>query len=106
MVSVVVVNYNGADALERCLDALVADGGAVQTEILVVDNASTDGSDQIAERAAGEHDALRLIRSETNRGYAGAVNLALSEARGEFVAVLNMDVLVSGGWLVPLPHPE
>ena len=101
-VSVVVVNYNGADALERCLRALLAGGGAVETEILVVDNNSSDDSAAIAERLAGENDSLRLIRSETNRGYAGAVNLALQEARGTFVAVLNMDVVVSDGWLEPL----
>ena len=101
MVSVVVVNYNGADALGRCLDALIADGDETEREILVVDNASTDGSDAIAERAA-EQEAVRLIRSETNVGYAGAVDLALPEVRGEYVAVLNMDVVVSGGWLAPL----
>jgi GT2 family glycosyltransferase len=45
---------------------------------------------------------VRLIRSPTNRGYAGAVNVALPEARGEYLAVLNMDVIVSPGWLDPL----
>jgi GT2 family glycosyltransferase len=43
-----------------------------------------------------------LLRSPTNRGYAGAVNFALPEARGEHVAVLNMDVVVNQGWLEPL----
>jgi GT2 family glycosyltransferase len=68
----------------------------------VVDNASSDDSAAIAERVAEEHDSVRLLRSPTNRGYAGAVNLALAEARGEHLAVLNMDVVVSPGWLDPL----
>jgi GT2 family glycosyltransferase len=68
----------------------------------VVDNASSDDSAQVAERLAGENESVRLIRSPTNRGYAGAVNVALPEARGEYVAVLNMDVMVSPGWLDPL----
>jgi GT2 family glycosyltransferase len=102
LVSVVVVNYNGADALPRCLDALVADTGDAGAEVLVVDNASSDGSDSIAAEAAERHDSVRLLRSPTNRGYAGAVNLALAEARGAYVAVLNMDVVVSSGWLDPL----
>ena len=102
LVSVVVVNYNGADAIDRCLEALVATAGAVSTEILVVDNASTDGSDSIAEAAAERHDSVRLLRSATNRGYAGGVNLALAGARGAYVAVLNMDVVVSPDWLDPL----
>jgi GT2 family glycosyltransferase len=65
----------------------------------VVDNASSDDSAAIAERLAEEHESVRLIRSPTNRGYAGAVNVALPEARGEYVAVLNMDVVVRPGWL-------
>jgi GT2 family glycosyltransferase len=68
----------------------------------VVDNASSDGSDSIAEAAAERHESVRLLRSPTNRGYAGAVNLALAEARGDYVAVLNMDVVVTPGWLDPL----
>jgi GT2 family glycosyltransferase len=102
LVSVVVVNYNGADALPRCLEALVADTGEASTEVLVVDNASSDGSDAIAEAAGERHDSIRLLRSPTNRGYAGAVNFALAEARGVYVAVLNMDVVVGAGWLDPL----
>jgi hypothetical protein len=68
----------------------------------VVDNASSDGSERIAEAAAESHESVRLLRSTTNRGYAGAVNLALAEARGSYLAVLNMDVVVSAGWLDPL----
>jgi len=74
----------------------------VPFEVLVVDNASSDGSGSIAEDMADQHDSIRLIRSPTNRGYAGAVNVGLAEARGEHVAVLNMDVVVSPGWLDPL----
>jgi GT2 family glycosyltransferase len=67
-----------------------------------VDNASTDGSAELAEAAAGRNEAVRLLRSPTNRGYAGAVNVALGEARGAYIAVLNMDVVVDPGWLRPL----
>ncbi|HSD24109.1 MAG TPA: glycosyltransferase, partial [Solirubrobacterales bacterium] len=102
LVSVVVVNYNGADALGRCLDALIADADDASAEVLVVDNASSDGSDSIAEGAAEGYESVRLLRSPTNRGYAGAVNFALREARGAYVAVLNMDVVVTPGWLDPL----
>jgi GT2 family glycosyltransferase len=70
--------------------------------VLVVDNASSDGSDAIAEAMAEQHESVRLLRSPTNRGYAGAVNLALAETRGTYIAVLNMDVVVGPGWLGPL----
>ena len=102
LVSVVVVNYNGADALGRCIEALVADVGDVATEVLIVDNASSDASAAIAEEAAERHEHVTLLRSPTNRGYAGAVNLALEHTRGAYVAVLNMDVVVDRGWLRPL----
>lgn len=101
-VSVIVVNYNGADALEGCVRAVLDGSDPSDTEVLVVDNASTDESAAIAERLAADHEPVRLIRSPTNRGYAGAVNVALPQARGEFLAVLNMDVIVSPGWLEPL----
>ena len=68
----------------------------------MVDNASSDDSAEIAERLAAEDGRVRLIRSPTNRGYAGAVNVALPEAHGDHLAVLNMDVTVSPGWLDPL----
>ena len=76
--------------------------GEVQVEVLVVDNASSDDSAAIAERLADEHDEVRLLRSPTNRGYAGAVNFALPEARGDYLAVLNMDVVAGSNWLDPL----
>ena len=76
--------------------------GGRRLEVLVVDNASSDESAAIAEGLADEHDAVRLLRSATNRGYAGAVNLALAEAEGDHIAVLNMDVVVGAGWLDPL----
>jgi GT2 family glycosyltransferase len=101
-VSVVVVNYNGADGLVECLTALAEDPSSPAAEILVVDNASEDGSLAIAEGIAQKQERVRVIESSTNRGYAGAVNLALPAARGEYVAVLNMDILVSPGWLGPL----
>jgi GT2 family glycosyltransferase len=80
----------------------VGDADDAISEVLVVDNASSDGSDSIAEEAAERHSSVRLLRSPTNRGYAGAVNLGLAEARGRYVAVLNMDVVVGAGWLDPL----
>ncbi len=67
-----------------------------------MDNASTDESAAIADRFAARAPAVRVLRSETNRGYAGGVNVALAQARGRYVAVLNMDIVVGDGWLDPL----
>ncbi len=72
-VSVVVVNYQGASYLKRCLDRVVSQD-LVPDEVLVVDNASSDGSDQIAARYGGP---VRLIEAGGNLGPAGARNLGL-----------------------------
>jgi GT2 family glycosyltransferase len=102
LVSVVVVNYNGGDDLEPCLSSLGNQDPAPSAEVLVVDNASTDGSRELAERIAADFESMRLLSSPVNRGYAGGVNLALEEARGTYVGVLNMDISVEPGWLGPL----
>ncbi len=102
LVSVVVVNYNGGDDLERCLLSLGHQDPAPSAEVLVVDNGSVDGSRDLAEGVAAEFESMRVLSSPVNRGYAGAVNLALEEARGAYVAVLNMDITVEPGWLGPL----
>ncbi len=102
LVSVIVVNFNGVGSVGACIDSLHAGDAGASFEAIVVDNASSDASaDEIA-LAASRHTGLRVLRSERNVGYAGAVNLALPECRGRYVAILNMDLLVDEGWLGPL----
>jgi GT2 family glycosyltransferase len=109
VLSIVVVNYNGGERLRGCLESLLRDSVPAR-EILVVDNASTDGSrDTLREMAA--HPGITALWSERNLGYAGGVNLALERAQGEFIAVLNMDTIVQPGWARPPvaflgAHPE
>lgn len=96
--SVVVVNYNGRRDLSDCLSSLLHTASNSSSEIVVVDNASTDGSSDIA----SQHQGVKVIRSPQNVGYAAAVNLALPRLRGRYVAVLNMDLVVSADWSKPL----
>ncbi len=93
--TVVLVNWNGREIIGPCLDALSEQRLAGGVEILVVDNASTDGSDQLVERRAG----VRLVRSRRNLGFAGGVNLGIGQARGEYLALLNTDAQARPGWL-------
>jgi len=96
--SVIVVNYNGGAALERCLDSLVRDSAA-DTEIILVDNNSTDGS---AARAAERFPQIRLVASSENLGFGGGNNLGAHYAAGEYLAFLNPDTVVEPGWLEAL----
>ncbi len=101
LVSVIVVNYNGGARLTSCLGSLMADGYPAR-QILIVDNASTDDSQTVLNNATIRHPEITVLWSARNLGYAGGVNLGLDSARGEFVAVLNMDITVEPGWLMPL----
>ncbi len=100
-VSVIVLTWNGKRHLERCLPALAAQTWA-GCEIVVVDNGSTDGS---GGWVAAHHPSVRLIRNETNRGFAAAVNQGIRATSGEFVVTLNDDTVVRSGWLKALVEP-
>lgn len=91
--SIVIVNWNTRDLLRDCLSSVKAGLGALQAEILVVDNASEDGSPAMIRR---EFPGVRLIESDRNLGFAGGNNRALRHARGRHVLLLNTDTLVHG----------
>jgi GT2 family glycosyltransferase len=96
-VSVLVLNWNGARLLPTCLDALFAtDYAADSWEAVVVDNASTDGSVEEAQRAFPR---LRVVRNPANWGFARGYNGALAAAAGPYVVLLNTDTRVRPGWL-------
>jgi GT2 family glycosyltransferase len=91
-VSVVVVNFNAGDDLLHTVSSVLASSVAV--EVLVVDNASTDGSrERLGERFAGEP-RVSLIRNEENLGFAEASNAGIAVARGSHILLLNPDCSV------------
>ncbi len=94
-VSVLIVNHNGGSDLVACLDSLRHTGFDAY-EVIVVDNASTDGS---ADRLGDLVPDVRLIRSAANLGFGGGNNLAAAHAQGEVLAFLNPDTAVDPGWL-------
>jgi GT2 family glycosyltransferase len=94
--TVVVVNYNTADELPGCLTALAALAYPGAVQIVVVDNASTDGS---AERVRAQFPQVELIAGETNLGFAGGANRGWAAARGDLLAVVNPDVRPRPDWL-------
>ena len=98
--SILIVNYNGARHLGPCLAALAA-----QTyprhhfEVVVVDNASSDGSIEFIRR---EHSWARVVRLPVNAGFAGGNDAGLSFTRGRFVVLLNNDTIPDPHWLAEL----
>lgn len=99
MISVVVVNHNAGPALAGNLRLLAGSWPAArEAEIIVVDNASDDGSIKEVEEAlaAGPGPSLRVLRNRDNRGFAAACNQGAALASGDFLLFLNPDVAVEG----------
>ena len=88
-VSVIIPNYNGIKYIEDCLDSLLLSDTKV--DIIVVDNASTDGSYEIVR---DKYPQVKLIRLKTNTGFAFATNRGIVEAKTEYVFLLNNDTKV------------
>jgi GT2 family glycosyltransferase len=86
--TVIVVTHDHAGTLPACLDAVVA-LEPPSDDIVVVDNASADGSPEIA--AARSDSGVRLLREPTNTGFAAAVNRGLRETTAEWILLLNPD---------------
>jgi N-acetylglucosaminyl-diphospho-decaprenol L-rhamnosyltransferase len=91
--TIVIVSYNARDDLARCLDSLRAAPPAIGHEIVVVDNASTDGSAGAASALPG----VRLIALPANVGFAAANNVGIRATTGDLVMLLNSDTLVAAG---------
>jgi GT2 family glycosyltransferase len=103
LVTVVVLNWNGAHLLPDCLDALAAqDLPEGQAAVWVVDNASTDGS---LELLADRYGWVRVIANPRNDGFAGGNNVALREVATPFVALVNNDARPRPDWLRRLLEP-
>jgi GT2 family glycosyltransferase len=103
LVTVVVLNWNGAHLLPGCLDGLAAqDLPEGRAAFWVVDNASSDGS---LELLAERYPWVRVIANPTNDGFAGGNNVALREVGTPFVALLNNDARPEPDWLRRLLEP-
>ncbi|HEY1015402.1 MAG TPA: glycosyltransferase family 2 protein, partial [Herpetosiphonaceae bacterium] len=99
-VTVIILNYNGWRFMPGCLAALAAtDYPAEALDILVVDNASHDGS---VEHLRRDFPGVRLLALGGNTGFAGGNNAGIRASDAPYVVMLNNDTAVEPGWLKPL----
>lgn len=102
-VSVVVLTYNNLAFTKACLHSIEIHSDYRALEVIVVDNASSDGSPEFLRAWAAEHSpaghARRLILNDSNLGFAAGNNVGLAAARGEYLVMLNNDTFVTPGWV-------
>ncbi len=93
-VSIIIVNYNTRELTAQCIDSILAGRPQASFEIVVVDNASSDGS---ADWLEARYPHILLVRSSRNLGVAGGNNQGMRASRGRYVLLLNSDALVLPG---------
>lgn len=98
-VAVVILNYNGKKFLEEFLPNVIANTDVALADIVVADNASTDGSIEFMHERFPE---IRLIDNGSNGGFATGYNLALRQIEAEYFVLLNSDIEVTPRWIEPI----
>jgi len=97
--AIVILNWNGIEYLKKFLEGVVNNSNVPGTAIYLADNGSTDGS---VEWAIHNFPGVNTLKLNKNHGFAGGYNLALSQIEAEYYLLLNSDIEVTDGWLLPL----
>lgn len=106
-VSVIILSYNTRDLLDQCLQSVLIDS-KVSYEVVVVDNNSADDSVKLIKT---KYPQVKLYALDVNKGFAGGNNVAIREAKSDYVMLLNSDTVFEGDVLTPLvsymdSHPQ
>jgi GT2 family glycosyltransferase len=94
--SIVIVSFNTREVLRECLESISREAAGFSIEILIVDNNSSDGSQAMIE---AEYPGVILVRSPKNLGFGAANNVALEQASGRYLILLNSDAFFAPGAL-------
>src|SRR5260221_5487703 len=103
--SLLVPVYNEAATVERAIDALLQADLPFTTELVIVDDGSTDGTGEILGGGDWPADRVRILHHDGNRGKGAAVRTALAEARGDFTAIFDADLEYEPADLAELMPP-
>ncbi|GBC85876.1 Putative teichuronic acid biosynthesis glycosyltransferase TuaH [bacterium HR11] len=98
-VSVIVLTYNNLHLTKLCIESLFRNTLWPNWELIVVDNASTDGTPEYLQALARQHENVRILLNDRNEGFARGNNRGIQAATGEYIVLLNNDTVVTRGWV-------
>ena len=102
--SIVIVTYNNVEYTRLCLNSLYEKTIYPNFEVILVDNASTDGTLEFLRSFEAEHEHIQILCNGKNEGFAQANNLGMASAQGDYIVLLNNDTIVTRVWLSRLTH--
>jgi GT2 family glycosyltransferase len=100
--SIIIVTYNNLPLTRLCLESVARNTDYPNYEVIVVDNNSSDGTQDYLKSLAEKRKDLKLILNETNNGFAKANNQGIQQSSGDYLVLLNNDTVVPQGWLSSL----
>jgi len=105
-VSIIILTYNQLNEATRpCIESIYKFTPLENFELIIVDNNSTDGTQDYLKDLAQKHKNITLVLNAENKGFAAGINDGIKKASGQYVIILNNDVLVTPGWLYKLIQP-
>jgi GT2 family glycosyltransferase len=100
--SIITLTYNNLALNKLCLESIIGNTEYSNYEIIVVDNDSTDGTQDYLRYTAAQYDNISIILNETNNGFARANNQGIERSSGDYIVLLNNDTIGPPSWLTRL----
>ncbi len=99
LVSIVIITYNNLKHTQLCINSIFTKTAYPNYELIVVDNASSDGTQDYLMELKGQHKNIRVISNKQNAGFAAASNIGMRQSHGQYIILLNNDTIVTKGWI-------
>jgi GT2 family glycosyltransferase len=101
-ISIIIISFNTRKYTKECIELVLRNTRGVNFEIIVVDNASEDGSCEYLSKLAARNRKIELVKNSENVGFAKANNLGTQKAKGKYVLFLNSDTLIKNNLLLEM----